>query len=371
MKKIFNIAAATALLFGTPAAAQETGEAYNFAGVKGGAQVTLTHFGFGDLITPQYGIYFGRYFNQFVGARLDVTGYQNKGGFKADRYDFITSDKEYKFNAVTADLDLLMNMTNIISPKRVNRTWDWNLLAGFGVNYTWKHGRFNDIVNAFDNSRYDGPISCSSKHATFNGRLGTQVECNVTDRFSIMLEADANYKNDQYNLKFNDQPDWQIQAFIGFTYKFGRKKAPALKKAIAPAPYVKEEPTPVVREEPKPAVTEEKPAPAAVVKEEPIKETFHYVIRQSDPKPEATLDKIAEWCRKYPDKTITVKGYADKGTGNARVNAMYAKTRAEKVAKALQDRGVSAGRMTVSSYGDTVQPFGDNDSNRCTIVEGR
>lgn len=155
MKKIISLAASVAFLLGmsTVANAQETkvvdpeGGHY-FIGIKGGAQATLTHYNFTDLVTPQYGIYFGKYFNQYLGVRLDVTGYQNKGGFKASRYDFIPNDYAYKFNAGTADIDLLFNMTNIINPKRVNRSWNWNLLAGFGMNYTWERDEFNAYVSS-------------------------------------------------------------------------------------------------------------------------------------------------------------------------------------------------------------------------------
>ena len=72
-----------------------------------------------------------------------------------------------------------------------------------------------------------------------------------------------------------------------------------------------------------------------------------------------------------PDKGITISGYADKGTGNAEVNAGYAKARAEKVAQTLQKKGVDKKRMTVKSYGDTVQPYAKNDDNRCVIVVGQ
>jgi len=106
------------------------------------------------------------------------------------------------------------------------------------------------------------------------------------------------------------------------------------------------------------------------VKDEPLKETFFYEICLSDPEPEARLNKIVEWCKKYPQKGITIKGYADKGTGTPEVNKKYAEQRAQKVAKALQKKGVDAKRMTVSSYGDTVQPFNENDQNRCVIVVG-
>ncbi|TGX82183.1 hypothetical protein E5358_07705 [Palleniella muris] len=372
MKKIISLAASVAFLLGmsTAANAQETvvdpEGGHNFIGVKGGAQATLTHYNFTDLITPQFGVYFGRYFNQYVGARIDVTGYQTKGGFKADRYGFINQDTPYKFNAATADLDLLMNMTNIINPKRVNRSWNWNLLAGFGVNYSWKHDEFDAIVTNVKNANiyYDGPVSCATKHASFNGRLGTQVEYNFSKNFSIMFEADANYKNDQYNLKFNDQVDWQVQAFIGITYKFGHKK----KKVEQPAP----EPAPVVREEPKPVVVEKKeePKPVVKVKETTQKEIFFKINKSEGTEAEnKKIAEAAEWLKAHPTATATVKGYADKGTGNAKINARIAKKRADNVAKKLTDvYGIDASRLEVSSYGDTVQPKAANNDNRLVII---
>jgi len=391
MKKIFILLAVALGLSTAQAQEVDYEKGYNFIGLKGGAQATLTHYNFTDLITPQFGIYAGRYFNQYVGARIDITGYQNKGGFKADRYTYVGQDTPYKFNACTADLDLLMNLTNIINPNRQCQKFNWNAIVGFGVNYSWDYDEFKTVTNAF--KYYDGPMQCGTKHSTFNGRLGTQLEYNVAKNFSVMLEADANYKNDQYNLKFNDRCDWQIQAFVGLTYKFGVKT----KKAPEPEPVVTPEPAPVA--EP-PALCpgcgdkytdgncpeseyakckgdrfckhsssckckQDKP-----VVQVPLKETMFYEIRISDPDADATLNKIVDWCNKYPKKNITISGYADRGTGNPEINVGYAKDRAEKVAAALQEKGIDASRMTVNSYGDTVQPYEENDKNRCVIVVG-
>ncbi|NPD81159.1 OmpA family protein [Prevotella sp. PINT] len=369
MKKIISLAASVAFLLGmsTVANAQETkvvdpeGGHY-FIGIKGGAQATLTHYNFTDLVTPQYGIYFGKYFNQYLGVRLDVTGYQNKGGFKASRYDFIPNDYAYKFNAGTADIDLLFNMTNIINPKRVNRSWNWNLLAGFGMNYTWERDEFNAYVSSL--KYYEGPHPGVPSRFSCNGRVGTQVEYNFSKNFSIMFEADANYKNDQYNLKFNDQVDWQVQAFIGITYKFGHKT----KKVVKPAP----EPAPVVREEPKPVVVEKKEEPKPVVKakETTQKEIFFKINKSEGTEAEnKKIAEAAEWLKAHPTANATVKGYADKGTGNAKINARIAKKRADNVAKKLTDvYGIDASRLEVSSYGDTVQPKAANNDNRLVII---
>ncbi len=374
MKKIINLAAAVALLFGvsTAAIAQDnvSDEYYphNFISLQGGAQVTLTHYDIPDLITPQFGLSFGRYFNQKVGARLHFQGYDIKGGFQQERFPGLAADADYTFKAITGDLDLLMNMTNIFNPNRASQRFNWILLAGFGVNYGWDFDEYKGIVNSMTrgNNFYVGPDQCGTKHSSYNGRLGTQLEYNFSRNFGINLELDANYKNDCFNLKANYNPDWQIAAMLGLTFKFGMKKKAAPVVLPPPPPVVEEKkPEPVVEKKPEP-----KPEPRPVVKDEPLKETFFYTIRESDPDPETILNRIVAWCNKYPSKGITIKGYADKGTGNPKVNVGYAKARAEKVAKALEEKGISRSRMEVSSYGDTVQPFAENDRNRCVIVVG-
>lgn len=364
MKKTICKIAAVALLFGvsTAATAQtvEDSYPYSFITLQGGAQATFTNQKFTDLITPQAALSFGRYFNSKVGARLHVQGWQVKSALT----------DTYKFNAITGDIDLLMNMSNIISPNRQCDKFDWVLLAGFGVNYGWDFDEFNTQNNAL--ALNPNPYLCGTKHSTYNTRLGMQFNYNISDNLALGLEVDGNMKNDEFNLKRNYNPDFQVQALIGLTYKFGKKKVKAAPVVVEePAPVV-EEPKPQPKPEPKPVVKPEpKPEPPVpVVKDEPLKETFFYSIRLSDPEPEAKLNKIAEWCKKYPQKKITVKGYADKGTGNPQVNIGYAKQRAEKVAKALKAKGVPASQMEVSSYGDTLQPFANNDENRCVIVVG-
>ena len=52
------------------------------------------------------------------------------------------------------------------------------------------------------------------------------------------------------------------------------------------------------------------------------------------------------------------------------MNKNYAELRAVKVADAIKAKGISADRITVMSFGDTVQPFANNDDNRCVIVVG-
>lgn len=363
MKKILSIMATVALSLGVSTAVsaqeRENTSAYNFIGLQGGAQMTLTHYQLDKLITPQYAIQFGRYFNDKVGARLHVMGFENKGGFEASRFPFLAQDEAYKFKGCTADLDLLMNMTNIISPNRVNRNFDWVLLAGFGANYTWDYDEFNCITAKNNQGNYyDGAILNETKRNSFNGRLGTQFNYNVCNAFTVGLELQANYKNDCYNLKYNDQCDWQTVAFLGVTYKFGQPKA---KKVVATDP----EPIYETRVD---TVWYDDVTYKAVLVEEKIERACHFSIRQDNPIEQSVINEICNFVNSHKDVKMTVTGYADKGTGNAKLNMGYSEKRATTATKVLTDAGISADIITTEWKGDTVQPFEENDLNRVAII---
>ena len=68
---------------------------------------------------------------------------------------------------------------------------------------------------------------------------------------------------------------------------------------------------------------------------------------------------------------MSITGYADKGTGNARINKKYSQERANKFKDELvKNYGINASRIITDAKGDTVQPFADNDKNRCVIIIG-
>jgi outer membrane protein OmpA-like peptidoglycan-associated protein len=151
-----------------------------------------------------------------------------------------------------------------------------------------------------------------------------------------------------------------LTAQLSLTYKFGHKKV----KAPEPAPV-----PPVVVREPEP-----EPVPVPVIIN-PVNKEIFYLIRESDLDADrmAIISKVADWYKANPEKqkVITVDGYADKGTGNPRVNKEYARQRAEKAAQALQDKGIPSSQIKVDSHGDTIQPFAENDKNRCVIIVGK
>lgn len=357
MKKIFNKIAAAALLLGVSAAATaqtvEDNYPYSFIGVQGGAQATFTNQKFCDLITPQAALSFGRYFNSKVGARFHLQGWQVKSA--------ITDT--YKFNAITGDIDLLMNMSNIISPNRVSDKFDWVLLAGFGVNYTWDFDEFNCQNNAL--AINPNPYLCGSKHSTFNSRLGMQFNFNLSDCLALGLEVDGNMKNDEFNLKRNYTPDFQVQALLGLTFKFGQPAKKQVREVIETY-YVDEPYTDVVK----------KQRPVETVEVSDMEKVVYYQINISDVATaqgiDAAIKEAADLIKTDPAAKIFVTGYADVQTGNPEINLRLSKERAEGVtAKLVNDHGINAANITTDWKGDTVQPFpNDNDKNRCVIIKG-
>lgn len=354
---------------------------YNFIQVQGGFGTTFTDVSCWKLLSPTYSLAVGRMFSPIVGARVHVNGWKSKGGFD----EFIYTGREqvvpavksgvlkYDFTYINSNVDLMVNVFNIFSQK-VHRPFDLYFIGGIGLNYAWHNNDFenlvsqyqvgSNIINAWGNQQ-----NLRHNLLSHNLRLGLLADCNIAKHWSIGAEIDFNSLDDRFNSKYKDADDWMMTGQISITYKFGFKDAPKPAPKPAPVPPVVAkpvEPAPVAA--PKPV---EAPAPKPVVVDEPIKETIFYAIRESDVNRESVVNKVAEWCKKYPNKKITIDGYADKGTGNAKLNMGYAQKRAEKIAALLKEKGVPASQMTVKSYGDTVQPFAENDKNRCVIIEGK
>lgn len=311
---------------------------------------------------PTFSLGVGRMFSPIVGARLHFNGYETKNGF--------TSVKDtYKFKYITSNADLMLNIINIFNKTNAHPV-DLYLIGGIGLSYAWDNKPFCEIAGITEDiSNAWGPNK-TPRHSllSHNLRVGMMLDVNVAKHWSIGAEVDLNSLDDRFNSKYRNADDWMLTAQLSVTYKFGFGK-PA-KPVEAPVTTTRDYDT-----QNKNAVianaTPKTVQAAEVV--EPINETLFYEIRETDnaANKEAIINKVAQWCKKFPNKTVTVDGYADKGTGNERVNSGYAQQRAENVAKALKAKGVPESQIKVASHGDTVQPFAENDKNRCVIIVGK
>lgn len=342
---------------------------YAFVGVQGGVQAVLNGYKFGDVITPVGAVNAGAWFSPALGARVQVNGWKSKEGVKG----FGT----YDFTYGAAGLDAMINLTNAFS-KTDDHVFNVILLGGVGVNKAWGHN-YMDLTDAAGNNYYynGNPVTSKTElgsrvhnHVAFQTRVGLMFDINVGKHWSINLEGDANHIGSRgYAHEFNAARDWQFVGLLGVTYKFGGKKAKA-----APAPVPAPAPAPAPKPEPKPApapAPAPKPEPKKEVKKESMRKEVFFVINKTAPAgaEAAKVEAAAQWLKSHPTATATVQGYADKGTGNATINARLAKQRAANVARTLTEKyGIDAARLTVGSHGDTVQPFANNDDNRVVVI---
>lgn len=336
---------------------------YWFVQVQGGIGTTFTNVKCTDLISPTASVSAGRWFKPAFGARLHVNGWESKGGFK--------NGARYKFNYINTDLDALLNVNNLFSKKK-NHFINLILVGGFGLNYAWKNDELCDILNgpnvpAESTENHWGRGTTREKLYSHNLRLGAIADVNISKNLGVGLEVAVNNLSDRFNSKYNNQGDWMITAQLGLTYKFGHKTPEIPKPVVAPAVVKPVEPEvvePVVEPAVEPVVVEKK--------FEPLLKAMYFDKTKSNVEENAiVLKETAEWAKTNPDVVISIKGYADKGTGRAKTNLVFSKKRAENVASELVKAGVPKSQIKTEWFGDTVQPYpNDNDRNRCVIIEG-
>lgn len=75
-------------------------------------------------------------------------------------------------------------------------------------------------------------------------------------------------------------------------------------------------------------------------------------------KAKVELDKLAKILAQQKDKKIRIDGHTD-ATGEEKYNVWLSEKRAESVKKYLQDKGISASRLTTKGLGPS-QPVADN-----------
>ena len=292
-KRLLSLATA-ALMMATAAQAQtDDWKSYTYVEAQGGLQVTATQMNFGKLITPTAAFSVGHYFTPVVGARLHVNGWKAKSGIK-------NPDQYYKWNYITPDLDLMLNLSNLFN-KNYDRLLNVILLGGVGLNYAWD----NDELKALNLPAYKAPLAWDKNRLSHNLRAGLRLETNMQKPLGLSLEVNANSLDDRFNSKTNDQDDWMFTAMLGLSYRFGHKAA---KKDFTPAVVTmkKEVPAPATAT----AVMEEVPVVKKVMERRPVvskekvnlhKEVF-YAIRLSDnDNHTATLKEVAQFMKDNPD----------------------------------------------------------------------
>ena len=348
MKRIKNLCVVALLMLGaTTANAQTVNEqslSYPqlFFGLQGGAQTTFTNYNNWKLITPTASFSFGSFFTPVIGARLHFNGLWNKGGFDNGIEDF-----KYDYKYLTSNLDLMVNLTTLFGKKNYYPL-NVYLIGGIGLNYAW------DNDDAYAN-RDKLLLAYEKKQFSHNARIGAQIDYNISKHVSVNLEVAANSLNDRYNRKMSNKDDWQLTAQVGVAYKFAAKK----KKVVV---------EPEVWETRQDTIWYDDAVFTPQVEDGKATWNVFYRIRESDFEADEQLAAIGAFLKDHRECKVDIKSYADVETGNPKINMEYSKQRCEKAVKALTDAGVPASSITSSYYGDTIQPFAENDKNRVSII---
>ena len=325
-----------------------------FITLQGGAQYTLGEAKFDKLISPNVQLGIGYQFNPWFAARIQANGWQSKGGWNSYANHPYTFD--YKWNYVAPGIDLMFDITSLIGGWNPDRFFTLTAFVGGGANIAWKNDEAQDIAKQIRTlDGYELEYLWDGTKVNPFGRGGLQLGFRLSDAVSLILEGNANILTDKYNSKNADNPDWYFNALAGLRINLGKTRLTETHDIYRD----------VVKYD-----TIYKYIDVTPAKVEKIRRDVFFTINSTvivEREMQKVAD-IAEYLKKYPNAKVVVSGYADKGTGNERINARLAAGRADVVVNTLKnDFGIDESRITWDSYGDTVQPFEENDLNRVSI----
>ena len=354
-----------------PQTAKDSIEAFNphwYVQAQIGGQYTLGEVKFGDLLSGNFQLSGGYNFTPVWGLRLAIDSWQSKGGTNLTYLGL--GEKTWKYYFIAPTVDVTCDLTNWILGYKADRIFNFGLLAGMGVNIGWDNDEACELKAQILGMPFTDPahqmseLWCGTK-ARFVGRVGAYADFRVSRRVSLGLEVNCNATSDHYNSKKAGNADWYFNALAGVKVRLGKvNKKVAVEKQ---EPVVVEKIIEKVVEKPVEKIVIKEPEPK---KRETLRRDIFFTLRGSDVSRTemAKVEDVVAYLNKYPEARVAVTGYADRRTGNPKINVGYAEKRAQVIANLLTGRfGISPTRVIVDSKGDTVQPYEQNDLNRVTI----
>ena len=334
-----------------------------------GAQYTLGEVKFGDLISPNIQLGVGRQFTPIWGARFSINAWQSKGGI--NEYSLTDGAKvgkeKYDWKYISPMIDGTLNLSNALCGYNPTRTVSVGLLAGIGLNVGFSNDDAVALAATAGNHNHGSEnltYAWDGTKVRFVGRVGANVDFRIDDAWSIGIEANANVLSDNYNSKKAGNCDWYFNALVGVRYNIGKTYSTRTITPPAPVEKIVERIVEKIVEVPAKTTDSQFMKKASSIRREVFFTIGKNVINAEGFK---KIDEVAAYMKECPEATVTVTGYADRGTGSAKFNDRIAARRADIVEAELIKRGVARDRIIKSSKGSRVQPFSDNDMNRVTI----
>ena len=361
--------------------------------LHGGASYTIGEAHFSRLISPAAQLSATYNFHHAMGVRVGLSGWQGKG-------TVVVTDEIYNFNFLQLNADYVLDLANLFGGFKHDRIWTPYIFAGIGGAYGFDNQQASKYLTEYSSIL----ANYWEKAPFFVVRAGAGIDFWITEKFALGIEANANGYSDKFNSKaavkgFN--PDFQFNAFLGATFRFGGNTAPskayaakleaeeaaraaaeaaakaeADRLAAEKAAAEKAAAEAAARAEAERLAAEKAAAEAAAAREQICIENTvnvfftigsHTVLKAEAPK----IVTLVEFLKANPDFRVELVGYADKNTGSAKRNMQVSKNRAETVKKMMIELGLPAERISASYVGDTQQPFSENDLNRAIICTVR
>ena len=355
MKKIFVIAL-TAVLTAMSANAQSCnkdakaccgGCKYNpswFVNFQGGIQLPNTP-GMGHLISPVFGLNVGRNISPLFSTRLGIEGCNSKV------YNAFTGEKQ-SFKYATGSFDAMVNLLNLISPKR--RALNLYGIAGVGLNWS-------------------GMATTNSSKFSPNIRVGAQLDWRVAKNLAFNLEYRADNTNDQFNGRLEPgSHDWYTSLLLGVSLVLPDAKPQVVVKDNSAELKALNDRINALQAE-NAALKNRKPEVKEVVKTVVDKQTvlpnvfFQCAKSNISTQQAANVKAIADFLKANPNSNVTIKGYASP-EGNPEVNQKLSEARAKAVADMLINKlGISADRIKTEAGGATSDIYPVNELNRVAV----
>lgn len=334
---------------------------------------------FFDRITPNFEVYFGKWFTPGIGVRFGANGYEIKGvsGLNRGMFDpmgFVLPSRElykgikdlYKTSMkyIHAHADVMFNATQMICGYNENRFYSFIPYLGVG----------------FATSLEASTISGRNSHEV-TGSIGLINRFRISSAWDINLDIRGAYTGDHFDQEdISADPksgklypnsgrfgEGLLTATLGVSYNFPKRGwdrstvttirvnenvLEGLRNRLGEVERMNED----LRKQLEEALN--RPVTEATVTTMPLLVTFPINRWTLSHKDRVNLGFLADALKANPKLIYSVSGYADKGTGSVKRNIFLARKRAEAVYDCLvKEFGVSESQLSKDSFGGVANMY--------------
>lgn len=244
MRSLLKVCLLGAVICGVAPAYGETTSSSNnwYVGVQAGLLNNYGSYGsdldFSSHIHPSFGVLGGKWFNPWIAAQLQLNFGHNTGA--SNLANQLGSDYCYGFNTLSANLDAVVNLTQLIGGSSYHSKFNLDFIGGiglvntFGFNKQWWN---EDGLMVTD----EGRTVMASAHDTdgstlFGYKFGLQGRYALSKALELSLEVTNTFTGDKYDgYDLDGSNDGYVNVLVGLNYRIptGKKSASGNKQRLS------------------------------------------------------------------------------------------------------------------------------------------